>query len=97
MTSSNVKSLDPTRFFVFGSDPYLVAFFPWPAVASREGCFALARRSFFFRRLARFLTLSLPLLCPIGLTFAGFPSQSKLSDCDEPTWPVKPKYKGRTW
>jgi hypothetical protein len=49
------------------SDPYFVsAFFPWRAVASREGCLASARRSAFFRRLARFLALSLPLLCPIA-------------------------------
>jgi|SRR6516165_5233466 len=40
------------------------------------GCFffALARRSCFFRRLARFLALSLPLLCPINLIFARFSS-----------------------
>ena len=31
--------------------------------------FASANRSVFFRRRARFLTLSLPLLCPIELTF----------------------------
>jgi hypothetical protein len=34
-----------------------------------EGCFASARRSAFFRRLARFLKLSLPLLCPINVNF----------------------------
>ena len=44
---------------------YFADFFPWRAVASREGCFASARRSVFFRRRARFLALSLPLLCPI--------------------------------
>jgi hypothetical protein len=62
---------------------YLPAFFLWRAVASREGCFALARRSFFFRRLARFLALSLPLLCPMSPTFARFSSQSKTSDWDD--------------
>src|SRR6516165_1516237 len=42
------------------------------------GCFffALARRSFFFRRLARFLALSLPLLCPMNPIFARFWSPS---------------------
>jgi len=39
--------------------PYLVAFFLF--------LLATARRSFFFRRRARFLTLSLPWLCPIGV------------------------------
>src|SRR6516164_971077 len=65
------RQQNPIRNKKLGSQaPYLLAFFPWRAVASREGCFALARRSYFFRRLARFLALSLPLLCPIGLTFA---------------------------
>lgn len=73
---------------------YLPASFAWRAVASREGCFALARRSCFFRRLARFLALSLPLLCPISPTFARFWSESKASDWDEPTWTVKPRKKG---
>src|SRR5439155_19514309 len=77
---------------------YLPAFFPWRAVASREGCFALARRSFFFRRFARFLALSLPLLCPIGLTFVRFSTESKASDRDKPTRPVKPrKARDRRW
>jgi len=58
---------------------YLPAFFPWRAVASPEGCFALARRSCFFRRLARFWALSLPLLCPISPTFARFLTESKAS------------------
>jgi hypothetical protein len=42
-------------------------------------CFFLAsaRRSVFFRRFARFLALSLPLLCPINLIFARFSSESK--------------------
>ena len=31
--------------------------------------FASARRSVFFRRFARFLALSLPLLCPINVNF----------------------------
>ena len=53
------------------------------------GCFALARRSCFFRRLARFWALSLPLLCPISPTFARFLTESKASDWDEPTLPVK--------
>ncbi len=48
---------------------YFSAFFsPSRAVVPRlrgEGCFASARRSVFFRRFARFLALSLPLLCPI--------------------------------
>ena len=44
---------------------YFPAFFPWRAVASREGCFARARRSVFLRHALRFLTLSLPWLCPI--------------------------------
>src|ERR1700751_6033306 len=35
-------------------------------LAVRCFCLASARRSFFFRRFARFLALSLPLLCPIG-------------------------------
>ena len=39
--------------------------------------FALASRSFFLRRLVRFLTLSLPLLCPINAIFARFLSESK--------------------
>ncbi len=52
------------------SGGYFSAFFcPWRAGASREGCLASARRSVFFRRLARFLALSLPLLCPISLNF----------------------------
>src|SRR5438067_4288082 len=55
-------------------------FFRGRAAASREGCFALARRSCFFRRLARFLALSLPLLCPISPTFARFSSESKAGD-----------------
>ena len=59
---------------------YLPASFAWRAVASREGCFALARRSCFCRRLARFLALSLPLLCPIASTFARFSIESKASD-----------------
>ena len=47
---------------------YFAAFFSsWRAGASREGCLASARRSVFFRRLARFLALSLPLLCPINV------------------------------
>src|SRR5437016_12502916 len=46
--------------------------------------FASARRSVFFRRLARFLALSLPLLFPISLTFAG------LSRCSNGTKPRAP-------
>ena len=42
--------------------------------------FTLARRSCFFRRLARFLTLSLPLLCPINPIFARFLSESKATN-----------------
>src|SRR6266478_7315965 len=77
---------------------YLPASFAWRAVASREGCFALASRSCFFRRLARFLALSLPLLCPIAATFARFSIKSKASDQGEPTQPVKPrKATGRRW
>ena len=49
---------------------YFAAFFsPSRVEASREGCLASARRSVFFRRVARFLTLSLPLLCPINVNF----------------------------
>ena len=66
---------------------YLPASFARRAVASRDGCFALARRSCFCRRLARFLALSLPLLCPISRTFARFSSKSKASDWDKPTCP----------
>ena len=76
------------------SPRYLPASFAWRAVASREGCFALARRSCFFRRLARFLALSLPLLCPISRTFARFSSESKASDWDKPTCPPSRQRQG---
>jgi hypothetical protein len=50
-------------------------FFSWRAVVPRlrdEGCFlAAARRSIFFRRTIRFLTLSLPRLCPITVNTRG--------------------------
>jgi hypothetical protein len=49
------------------------------------GCFffASARRSFFFRRFERFLALSLPLLCPISLTFTRLSRERNESECDE--------------
>lgn len=47
---------------------YFAAFFSsWRAGASRDDCLASARRSVFFRRFARFLALSLPLLCPMNV------------------------------
>jgi hypothetical protein len=50
-----------TNFYPRGSrSRVFAAFFPWRAVALCEGCLASARRSVFLRRLARFLTLSLP-------------------------------------
>jgi len=76
----NVKSRsDPASAFS-GSDRYFVAFFPWRAVASCEGCLASARRSVFFLRLARFLALSLPLLCPIRLNFRPLIAPEQRSD-----------------
>ena len=52
-----------------GQRYFAVLFSLWRAEAPREGCLASARRSAFFRRLARFLKLSLPLLCPINVNF----------------------------
>jgi hypothetical protein len=47
----------PSSVLCVPSSSYFVGFF---------FCFASASRSVFFRRLARFLKLSLPLLCPIS-------------------------------
>jgi hypothetical protein len=48
----------------------------------------------FLPAFARFLALSLALLCPIGLTFARFSTESKADDRDEPIPPVRPERQG---
>jgi len=73
---------------------YFPAFFPWRAVASCEGCFASARRSFFFRRLARFLALSLPLLCPISPDLRPLVARGQRERMGWATWPIKPRKAG---
>jgi hypothetical protein len=40
--------------------------------------------------LARFLALSQPRLCPMGLTFARFSTASKICDRNDTTRPVNP-------
>ena len=53
--------IHPSYFIFSRGSHYFAVFFLF--------FFVKARRSVFFRRFARFLTLSLPLLCPINVKF----------------------------